>query len=205
MIIFWAYMTIATPRIAKQQEFERLKSLIPHELKDTIDLKISTEARSKLILAHRSKDHHCQIQLDLRTWQSLDLDLRNMLFWHEVARIQNAAIKSNQSAYLTIAAGLGIAGIDLFVQNSSIGLLVASLLIAGLAGFRLYQQTIGEQSLQRLTTADQSAIDLAVRFGYDRSTACELMVLAIQTNRSHTPRKFSRKQFATRLQVLSLQ
>jgi Protein of unknown function (DUF3318) len=205
MIIFWVCMTIATPRIVKQQEFERLKSLIPSELKDAIDLNISTEAKGQSILTHRSKDRRCQIQIDLRIWQSLDLDLRNLLFWHEVARVQTAAIESNRSAYITIAAGLGIAAIDLLAQNSSIGLLVASLLIAGLAGFRLYQQTIGEQSLQRLTTADQAAIDLAVRFGYDRSTACELLVLAIQTNRSHTPRKFGRKQFATRLQVLSLQ
>jgi Protein of unknown function (DUF3318) len=198
-------MTIATPRIAKQQEIERLKLLIPSDLQDTIDLNISTEARSQLIQVHRTKDRRCQIQIDLRTWQLLDLDLRNLLFWHEVARIQNASIESNRLAYLTIAAGLGIALIDLLAQNSSIGLLVASLLIAGLSGFRLYQQTIGEQSLQRLTTADRAAIDLAVRFGYDRSTACELMILAIQTNRSHTSRKFNRKQFATRLQVLTLQ
>ncbi len=198
-------MTIATPRIVKNQEIERLKSLIPNDLKDTIDLTIPTEARSQLIQAHRTKDRRCQIQIDLRTWQSLDLDLRNLLFWHEVARVQNAAIESNRAAYLTIAAGLGIAAIDLLAPNSSIGLLVAALLIAGLAGFRLYQQTIGEQSLQRLTTADRAAIDLAVRFGYDRSTACELMILAIQTNRSHTPHKFNRQQFATRLQVLALQ
>jgi Protein of unknown function (DUF3318) len=198
-------MTIVRPTIAKKQEIERLESLIPSELKDTIDLNISTESKSQSILAHRSKDRRCQIQIDLRTWQSLDLDLRNLLFWHEVARIQNAAIESNRSAYITIAAGLGIAAIDLLAQNSSIGLLVASLLIAGLAGFRLYQQTIGEQSLQRLTTADRDAIELAVRFGYDRSTACELLVLAIKTNCSHTPRKFDRQQFATRLQVLSIQ
>jgi Protein of unknown function (DUF3318) len=198
-------MTIVRPTIANKQEIERLESLIPSELKDTIDLNISTEAKSQSILAHRSKNRRCQIQIDLRTWQSLDLDLRNLLFWHEVARIQNAAIESNRSAYITIAAGLGIASIDLVAQNSSIGLLVASLLIAGLAGFRLYQQTIGEQSLQRLTTADRDAIELAVRFGYDRSTACELMILAIQTNGSRTLHKFDRKQFATRLQVLSLQ
>jgi Protein of unknown function (DUF3318) len=198
-------MTIATPRIAKQQEIERLRLLIPSDLQDTIDLNISTETKSQLILAHRTKDRRCQIQIDLRSWQSLDLDLRNLLFWHEVARVQNAAIESNRSVYMTIAAGLGIASIDLLAQNSSIGLLVASLLIAGLAGFRLYQQTIGEQSLQRLTTADRAAIELAVGFGYDRSTARELLVLAIQTNRSHTPRKFGRKQFATRLQVLALQ
>jgi hypothetical protein len=198
-------MTIAIPTIAKQQENERLKLLIPSELKEIIDLNISTEAKSQFILAHRIKDRRCQIQIDLQTWQSLDLDLRNLLFWHEVARVQNAAIESNRSAYITIAAGLGIASLDLLAQNSSIGLLVASLLIAGLAGFRLYQQTIGEQSLQRLTTADRVAIDLAVRFGYDRSTARELLVLAIQTNRSHTPRKFGCKQFATRLQVLSIQ
>jgi Protein of unknown function (DUF3318) len=198
-------MTISTPRIAKQQELERLKSLIPSELKDAIDLNISTEAKGQSILTHRSKDRRCQIQIDLRIWQSLDLDLRNLLFWHEVARVQTAAIESNRSAYITIAAGLGIASLDLLAQNSSIGLLVASLLIAGLAGFRLYQQTIGEQSLQRLTTADRAAIDLAVRFGYGRSAAYELLVLAIQTNRSQTNRQFSRKQCAIRLQVLSLQ
>jgi Protein of unknown function (DUF3318) len=195
-------MAIATPKIVGKQEIERLKLLIPIELRDVIDLAVSTDVRGSLIETHRIKDRRCQIRIDLLRWRSLDLDLQNLLFWHEVARIKNAAIESNRSEYIAITTGLGIASIDLFAQN--IGLLATSLLVAGLASFRLYQQNIGEQSLQRLTTADRDAIELAVRFGYDRSTACELMVLAIQTNISQTQRKFSRNRFAARLQVLSL-
>jgi hypothetical protein len=101
-----------------------------------------------------------------------------------------------------MAAGVSIASIDLFAQN--IGLLTTSLLVVGLASFRLYQRHIGEHHLQQLTTADREAIELAVEFGYDRDIACDLLKAAIKTTTSHSPNRFSRDRSATRLQVLSL-
>jgi hypothetical protein len=128
--------------------------------------------------------------------------VRNLLFWHEVARIKTGAIGSDRSKYIAITTGLGIASIELFTQN--IGLLATSLLVAGLAGFRLYQKHVGERYLQRLTAADRDAIDLAVEFGYDREIARELLEAAIQTTARTATSKLSRDRSAARLQVLSL-
>lgn len=59
-------------------------------------------------------------------------------------------------------------------------MLVAALLVAGLASFRLYQKYLGEQNLRKLTTADRAAIDLAVEFGCERQMAREILRSAIQ-------------------------
>jgi Protein of unknown function (DUF3318) len=143
------------------------------------------------------KNHHT-----IEITNSVNIDVRNLLFWHEVARIKTGAIGSDRSKYIAITTGLGIASIELFTQN--IGLLATSLLVAGLAGFRLYQKHVGERYLQRLTAADRDAIDLAVEFGYDREIARELLEAAIQTTARTATSKLSRDRSAARLQVLSL-
>jgi Protein of unknown function (DUF3318) len=188
--------------IAIEREITRLKRSIPDELQDLVEIELPTAANSQIIATQKIDRYRCRIQIDSIRWQSLQPDLRSLLFWHEIAKIQNGAIQSDRAAYVSIAAGLGIASIDLFTQN--IGLLTTSLLVAGLASFRLYQRHIGEQSLQQLTTADRDAIDLAVKFGYDRDTACQLLRLAIQTTAKSSPHRFRRDRSATRLQVLSL-
>jgi Protein of unknown function (DUF3318) len=195
-------MAVAIPNVANRQEIERLRRLIPGRLQDVIDVTSSVGVQSQSIFVQRLEHHCCQIQIDSIRWHCLDIDMRNLLFWHEVARIDNGSVRSDRSEYIAISIGLGIALFDLFTQN--IGLLTTSLLVAGLAGFRLYQKHLGEQNLQRLTTADRDAIELAVQFGYDRSTACELLKLAVQTTGKQSQSKFSRDRSATRLQVMSL-
>jgi Protein of unknown function (DUF3318) len=194
-------MVVARPIVEIGQELKRLKLSIPAPLQEAIDIELSPRSDRQPIIVERIKDRRYQIRVNLWCWQSLDLDIRNLLFWHEIARIQAGSIHSDRSEYITIGAGLAIASIDLFAQN--IGLLTASLLVAGLAGFRLYQKHIGERYLQRLTTADRDAIDLAVAFGYDREVARELMKAAIQTTARKTS-KLTRDRSASRLQVLSL-
>jgi hypothetical protein len=195
-------MVAKTPKIATDREITKLRSLIPDELQATIAIEPTTEVQPQLISTCKLPDRRCKIQIDLLRWQSVDRDLRNLLFWHEVASIQNGSIRSNRSLYIAIVTGLGIASLDLFAQN--IGLLAAALLVAGLAGFRLYQKSLGEENIQRLTAADRDAIELAVKFGYDRQTARELLKLAIQTTTKKSQHKLSRNRATTRLQVLSL-
>jgi Protein of unknown function (DUF3318) len=194
-------MVIDTPKIAIKQEIERLKLLIPDELQAAIEIESVNIVNPQLIASRSIQNRRCQIQIDLLRWQSLELDVRNLLFWHEVARIHNGSIGSDRSIYMSIVAGLSIASLDLFTQN--IGLLTTSLLVAGLAGFRLYQKYIGEENLQRLTAADREAIELAIKFGYERQIARELLKLAIQTTRK-AQNRLNRDRSATRLQVLSL-
>ncbi len=195
------YPVIATAKIPIMPEIERLKLSIPDELQDVIEIELVT-GKSDLITTHRTERRRCQIQIDSRRWLALSTDIRNLLFWHQVARIQNGSIWSDRSIYISIAAGLGIAALDLFTQN--IGLLTTSLLVAGLAGFRLYQKHLGEENLQRLTAADRDAIELAVKFGYERSTARKLLELAIKADLRQTRNRFNRDRDAARLQVLSL-
>jgi hypothetical protein len=186
------------------QEITRLKSLIPDRLQQTVQIECSVDAQPKLLVTRRIDRDRYLIQLDGRKWQSIDLNLRNLLFWHELARIDNGSICCHRSTYVTLAASLGLGCIDLPTQN--IGMLVSALLIAGLAGYKLYQHQMGEQHLRQLTTADRAAIDFAVEFGYDRQTACELLKSAIsQTQTKLLSRSgIHSTRDAARLQVLNL-
>jgi hypothetical protein len=185
-------------------EITRLKSLTPDRLQQTVQIECSIDALPKLLVTRRIDRDRCLIQFDRCKWQSLDLDLRNLLFWHELARIDNGSICCHRSTYITLAASLGLGLIDLPTQN--IGMLVSALLIAGLAGHKLYQHQLGEQHLRQLTTADRDAIDFAVEFGYDRLMAYELLKSAISQTQT---KLFSRSgihstRYAARLQVLNL-
>ncbi len=195
-------MVITRPNAANNPEIDRLKLLIPQSLQDAIDLVPAKQVADRLITTHRIKDRRCQIQLDLLAWQLLDIDMRNLLFWHEIARIQSGSLGSDRSEHIAIFAGLGIASIDIFADD--IGMLAAALLVSGLAGFRLYQKHLGEQNLRKLTTADRQAIDLAVEFGYDRQLARDILRAAIQITMKKSRSRFRRDCCPARLQVLSL-
>jgi hypothetical protein len=181
------------------QEISRLKSLIPDRLQDLVKIDRVAPPELELLRTKRLARSQYAIAIDWQRWQYLNVDLRNLLFWHELARIKNGAIVSVRATYITIVAGLSLSLIDLPTQN--IGMLVAALSIAGLAGFRLYQQKFGEEYLRQLTTADRDAIDLAVEFGYDRATARELLKSALSQTQAAKDRS---TRHAARLQVLSL-
>jgi Protein of unknown function (DUF3318) len=195
-------MTVAVRNVASQQELKRLRRLVPERLQDDIEIEPSTKIKRRLMTVQIVPGGRDRIQIDLIEWSSLNIDIRNLLFWHEIARIESGAIGSDRSAYVSIFAGLSIASIDLVTNN--IGMLAAALLVSGLSGFRLYQKYLGEQHLRRLTTADRAAIDLAVAYGYDRQIAVELLRSAIQLMMRKSRYRFRRDCYATRLQVLAL-
>jgi Protein of unknown function (DUF3318) len=197
------FMAIATPKIAREQEIQRLQSLIPKCLRDSIELHISTEIRGQLVKTKRIGDRRCQIQIFPATWHSLDLDSRNLLFWHEVAMIRSSSIACHRSTYLSIGASLLLALADITIQDN-VGLLATALLIAGLGTYHLYQGKIGEQKLRHLTNADRGAIELATDFGYAPQVAKEILASAILALRQRTVNPWLRSQYAARLQVLDL-
>ena len=182
------------------QEIIRLQSLVPARLRSIVKVDRAADSKSKLLMTQRIKRDRYLIQVDLPQWRSIDMDLRNLLFWHELARIENGAIGCSRSTYIALIAGLSISSIDL-ATTQNIGMLVSTLLIAGLAGFRLYQSHWGEEHLRKLTTADRDAIELAVEFGYDRDTARELLKSALSQTQAAGDRS---TRYAARLQVLSL-
>ncbi len=181
-------------------EIIRLQSLIPDRLRSTVTIERATDPKAKLLTIYRIKRDRYLIQVALRQWRSIDVDLQNLLFWHELARIENGTIVGNRSTYIALIAGLSLSLIDL-ATTQNIGMLVSALLVAGLAGFRIYQNQLGEQHLRQLTTADRDAIELAVEFGYDRDTARQLLKSALSQAEFLGDRS---TRYAARLQVLSL-
>ena len=87
-----------------------------------------------------------EIQIDLVKWEQLALDQRNLLFWHEVARIQNDTITKDGWEMAALAIGLGGAVGELWVQDGL--LLILALTLCGFSGWRLYQKNNGEKKSQ---------------------------------------------------------
>jgi Protein of unknown function (DUF3318) len=195
-------MSVATPRFTGIGEIERLRFLMPDLLMDVVDLSGSIATKGKLISTWRIPNRRFQICLDLSAWQFLDVDIKNILFWHEVAKIQNGSITSTRLEYVTIVASTFLGLLDITTHN--IGILAASLLIAGLSGFRLYQKQMGELCLQQLTAADRGAIELAMDFGYEPLLAKELLKSAILTLKKQTGSRLLRDRYMARLQVLDI-
>ena len=81
-------MTVAVRNVASKQELKRLKLLIPERLQDLITIEPSTQVNSRLITVRVIPGRRDRIQIDLLEWSSLSIDIRNLLFWHEIARIE---------------------------------------------------------------------------------------------------------------------
>lgn len=195
-------MATSTLDLRDGDEIQRLRLLLPDELKYCVDLARSTEINTAIIHTQRLGKHRFNIQLDLIRWQLLKRDQRDLLFWHEVARIQNRAIARNQSDFILIGAGLGTALIDTALQN--VLLLSGSLLVAGLAAYQLYQRNRGERSLKQATAADQSAIAIAMQFGYTFPRAYHSLYSALTTLIDQAPHNAQRVRYAARQNVLEI-
>jgi len=72
------------------------------------------------------------------------MDQRNLLFWHEVARIQNDTILKMVGRW-QLAIGLGGAVGELWVQDGL--LLLLALALCGVSGY-LYQKNNGEKQVK---------------------------------------------------------
>ncbi|MGB3612950.1 MAG: DUF3318 domain-containing protein, partial [Elainellaceae cyanobacterium] len=141
-----------------------------------------------------------EIQLDLVRWEQLALDQRNLLFWHEVARIQNDTIPRDGWEMAALAIGLGGAVGELWVQDGLLLLLALSL--CSVSGWRLYKRNNAYKALDEAITADDKAIALATRFGYTLPNAYKSLGSALKFLIEQTPKKKQRKAYESRLQAL---
>jgi hypothetical protein len=141
-----------------------------------------------------------EIQIDMPKWDQLAIDQRNLLFWHEVARIQADTIPKDGWEMAALAIGLGGAVGELWVQDGL--LLVLALGLSGVAGWRLYQKNNSERSQKELIEADERAIQLATRFGYTLPNAYKSLGSALKTLIDQTPKKRQRAKYQTRLDAL---
>jgi hypothetical protein len=181
-------------------ELRRLKGLLPPELQSWVMVEGSTEVNPPLIRCEEIGKDEIEIQIDLAKWENLALDQRNLLFWHEVARIQNDTIPREGWEMAALAIGLGGAVGELWVQDGL--LLLIALSLCGISGYRLWQKNNGEKTLKEAIEADEKAIALATRFGYSLPNAYKSLGSVLKTLVEQNPNRRQRKKYEDRLQAL---
>ncbi len=183
-------------------EFQRLKTLLPKELRGWVTVKEMPEVNPPLIKCKKVSRVRVEIQLDLIRWEQMSMQERDLLFWHEVARIQNNTVRKDTWEIAVLAIGLGGAVVEIWAQN--ILLLSSALLLSGMVGYHLYQRNSGERSLREATAADKDVIALATRFGYTLPQAYISLGRALKALIAQTPKQRLRAKYEARLQVLKV-
>jgi hypothetical protein len=185
---------------AEMSELRRLKTLLPPELQSWVMVEASTDVNPLLIRCEEIGKDEVEIQVDLAKWENLAIDQRNLIFWHEVARVQNDTIPREGWEMAALAIGLGGAVGELWVQDGLLLLLALSL--CGISGYRLWQKNNGEKQIREMIEADEKAIALATRFGYSLRNAYKSLGSALKTLIEQTPNRRQRKIYDERLQAL---
>jgi Protein of unknown function (DUF3318) len=189
----------ATAR-AEMSELRRLKSLLPPELQSWVLVEVATAVNPPLITCEEIGRDEVEIQIDMPKWDQLAIDQRNLLFWHEVGRIQADTIPRDGWEMAALAIGLGGAVGELWVQDGLLLLLAMGL--SGVAGWRLFQKNNGDKMLQEAIAADDRAIQLATRFGYSLPNAYKSLGSALKSLIEQTPKQNLRRRYEGRLAAL---
>ena len=181
-------------------ELQRLKSLLPPENESWVFVEAAVAIDPPLITLEEIGRDEVEIQIDLDEWDNFAIDHRNLLFWHEVGKIQNDAIPRDGWEMAALAIGLGGAIGELWVQDGL--LLLLALGLSSFAGYRLYIKNNSEKKLQDAIFADERAIDLACRFGYSIPNAYKSLGGALKELIEKTRKKKKRSFFEDRLEAL---
>ena len=181
-------------------ELQRLKSLLPPENESWVFIEAAAAIDPPLITLEEIGRDEVEIQIDLDEWDNFAIDHRNLLFWHEVGKIQNDTIPRDGWEMAALAIGLGGAIGELWVQDGL--LLLLALGLSSFAGYRLYLKNNSEKKLQDAIFADERAIDLACRFGYSIPNAYKSLGGALKELIEKTRKKKRRSFFEDRLDAL---
>ena len=181
-------------------ELQRLKSLLPPENESWVFVEAAAAIDPPLITLEEIGRDEVEIQIDLDEWDNFAIDHRNLLFWHEVGKIQNDAIPRDGWEMAALAIGLGGAIGEFWVQDGL--LLLLALGLSSFAGYRLYIKNNSEKKLQDAIYADERAIDLACRFGYSIPNAYKSLGGALKELIEKTRKKKKRSFFEDRLDAL---
>ena len=181
-------------------ELQRLKSLLPPENESWVFIEAAAAIDPPLITLEEIGRDEVEIQIDLDEWDNFAIDHRNLLFWHEVGKIQNDTIPRDGWEMAALAIGMGGAIGELWVQDGL--LLLLALGLSSFAGYRLYLKNNSEKKLQDAIFADERAIDLACRFGYSIPNAYKSLGGALKELIEKTRKKKKRSFFEDRLDAL---
>lgn len=185
---------------AEMSELRRLRTLLPPELQSWVSVEGTTAVNPPLITCEEIGKDEVEVQIDMVKWEQLALDQRNLLFWHEVARIQNDTIPRDGWEMAALAIGLGGAVGELWVQDGL--LLLLALALCGVSGWRLWQKNNSDKVLTELIDADERAIALAQRFGYTLPNAYKSLGSALKALIEQSPKKKLRSRYEARLDAL---
>ncbi|MCY7331126.1 MAG: DUF3318 domain-containing protein [Pseudanabaena sp. CAN_BIN31] len=181
-------------------EIRRLQDLLPPELQAWVKVLNADGVRPPLIACEEAGGDEVVILVDMVRWERMAEDQRNLLYWHEVSRIQNDAVPKDGWEVAALAIGLGGAVGELWVQNGL--LFVLALGICGVAGFQLWRKGTGKKDIRNLIEADQGAIRLAVRNGYPLPAAYKSLGSALKIMMSDVSKGRSRTLIEKRLDAL---
>jgi len=181
-------------------ELQRLKSLLPPENESWVFVEAAAAIDPPLITLEEIGRDEVEIQIDLDEWDNYAIDHRNLLFWHEVGKIQNDTIPRDGWEMAALAIGLGGAIGELWVQDGL--LLLLALGLSSFAGYRLYIKNNSEKKLQDAIFAHERAIDLACRFGYSIPNAYKSLGGALKELIEKPRKKKKRSFFEDRLDAL---
>jgi len=181
-------------------ELQRLKSLLPPENESWVFVEAAAAIDPPLINLEEIGRDEVEIQIDLDEWDNFAIDHRNLLFWHEVGKIQNDTIPRDGWEMAALAIGMGGAIGELWVQDGL--LLLLALGLSSFAGYRLYLKNNSEKKLQDAIFADERAIDIACRFGYSIPNAYKSLGGALKELIEKTRKKKKRSFFEDRLDAL---
>jgi len=181
-------------------ELQRLKSLLPPENESWVFVEAAAAIDPPLITLEEIGRDEVEIQIDLDEWDNFAIDHRNLLYWHEVGKIQNDTIPRDGWEMAALAIGLGGAIGELWVLDGL--LLLLALGLSSFAGYRLYIKNNSEKKLQDAIFADERAIDLACRFGYSIPNAYKSLGGALKELIEKTRKKKKRSFFEDRLDAL---
>ncbi|MEL6765012.1 MAG: DUF3318 domain-containing protein, partial [Cyanobacteria bacterium J06607_6] len=170
------------------------------ELQSWVTVEAATDVSPPLVTSEELGKDQVEIQIDLAKWEGLALDQRNLLFWHEVGRIQNDTIPRDGWEMAALAIGLGGAIGELWVQDGL--LLMLALALCSFSGWRLYKRNNPIKALEESIEADERAIAIATRFGYTLPNAYKSLGSALKTLIEQTPKKRKRDQYIKRLDAL---
>jgi len=187
---------------AEVSEIQRLNHLLQIEMKSQILVVQSTVINPPLIAAVRIKNHQFAIQIDFMRWQELAVRQRDLLFWHEVARIHAQTVPQFGWEMPVMIVGIGLALMEISAQN--VISLSATLMAVGLAGYQLYQRNRGEQSLREAVNADRRAIHFATEFGYSFSEAAISLYDALKLLARSVQKSGGKRQYQVRLRALEI-
>ncbi len=181
-------------------EIDRLQRLTPPELQAWVKVIPADGVRPALITCEEAGGDEVVVLIDMLRWERMAEDHRNLLFWHEIARIQNDTVPRDGWEVAALAIGLGGAVGELWVQNGI--LFVLALGICGVAGFQLWRKGTSKKDIKNLIDADKGAIKLAVRNGYALPSAYKSLGSALKVLLAEAGKGRKRLVLEKRLEAL---